>query len=80
MNLKLLKQERVSQGITQQEMADKLGFRDKSSYCQIERGKIRCTVQSMNTIIDILRLSTDKAVQIFFDPKDRSDETNDFIS
>lgn len=69
MNLELLKQERVNQGITQKQMAEKLGFRDKSSYCLIENGKTQISVTLMNKIIEVLNLSTEKANLIFIATK-----------
>lgn len=39
MNLKLLKEERSKLGYTQKYMAQQLGFKDRSSYCLIEKGR-----------------------------------------
>ena len=69
MDLELLKRERVSRKITQKQMAERLGFRDKSSYCLIENGKTQVSVQLMNKIIEVLDLSTEKAAQIFIATK-----------
>lgn len=65
MNLELLKKERIKKGLSQQRMAEELGFKDKSSYCLIEKGKTNISVPLMNKIIKVLKLSTDTAIEIF---------------
>lgn len=66
MNLKLLKLARVKKGLTQKQMAEELGFRDKSSYCLIENGKTQISTSTMRKMITILQLSEDEAIKIFF--------------
>lgn len=66
MNLKLLKDERVKQGYTQKYMAEKLGFKDRSSYCLIEKGKISVDIDLANKIASILHLSHQRTLEIFF--------------
>lgn len=66
MNLKLLKLARTKKGMTQKQMAEKLGFRDKSSYCLIENGKTQISTSTMKRIIAVLQLSEDEAIKIFF--------------
>lgn len=66
MDLKLLKAERVKQGITQEKLADYLGFKDKSSYCLIEKGKTSISVDTASKIIECLKLSKDTSYRIFF--------------
>lgn len=66
MNLKLLKLARTKKGMTQKQMAEKLGFRDKSSYCLIENGKTQISISTMKRIIAVLQLSEDEAIKIFF--------------
>lgn len=39
MDLALLRAERMKRGITQEKLAKCLGFKDKSSYCLMEKGK-----------------------------------------
>lgn len=65
MNLSLLKKARVALNITQEEMAEKLGYKDKSSYCQIENGKAQLPLSKIKTVKDILKLSEEKFTQIF---------------
>ena len=69
MNLKLLKEKRLDKGLSQQQVAEKLGFQDKSSYCLIENGKTQISVARMNEIIKVLELSTEQATEIFIVPK-----------
>lgn len=66
MNLKLLKDERIKQGYTQKYMAEQLGFKDRSSYCLIEKGKISVDIDLANKIATILNLSHQKTLEIFF--------------
>lgn len=66
MNLKLLKLARTKKGLTQKQMAEKLGFRDKSSYCLIENGKTQISISTVKQIIAVLQLSEDDAIKIFF--------------
>lgn len=69
MNLSLLKSERVKRGVTQEKMAKSLGFRDKSSYCLIEKGKTTVSVDTANKIAICLGLSKELAYKIFFEPE-----------
>jgi len=66
MNLKLLKDERIKLGLTQKYMAEQLGFKDRSSYCLIENGKISVDIELANKIATILNLSRQKTIEIFF--------------
>lgn len=80
MDLALLKAERVKRGITQEKLARLLGFKDKSSYCLIERGKTSVSVDTANQIAIHLGLSKDVAYKIFFDPIVQETSTNNIIS
>lgn len=66
MNLKLLKDERIKQGLTQKYMAEQLGFKDRSSYCLIENGKSSVDIELANKIAIILNLSHRMTIEIFF--------------
>lgn len=66
MNLELLKQERVSQGLTQKYMAEQLGFKDRSSYCLIEKGKCSVDIELANRIALVLNLNERRTFEIFF--------------
>ncbi len=67
MDLALLKAERIKRGITQEQLAKQLGFKDKSSYCLIENGKTSVSVNTANQIIGYLALSKELAYKIFFE-------------
>ena len=45
MNCELLKETRKQAGITQEAMAKKLGYKGKGSYCLLENGDVKCTVE-----------------------------------
>lgn len=64
-----LKEQRKKQGLTQEDMALALGYRDKSSYCLIENGKCRVTVDTANKIASILNLNSTQTQEIFFNIK-----------
>lgn len=80
MDLALLKAERVKCGITQEKLARLLGFKDKSSYCLIERGKTSVSVDTANQIAIHLGLSKDVAYKFFFEPTVQETSTNTIIS
>lgn len=65
MNHKALKDARIAAGITQETMAGALGYKDKSSYCLLENGAVKCTVDQAKVIKDALRL-TAKQYEIIF--------------
>lgn len=67
MDLALLKAERIKRGITQEQLAKQLGFKDKSSYCLIENGKISISIDTANHIANYLALSKDLVYKIFFE-------------
>ncbi|AZO96636.1 helix-turn-helix domain-containing protein [Iocasia frigidifontis] len=63
MNLAKLKKLRVEKGFTQQEMAEKLGYKGKSGYCQLENGTVKMTLEQAKKIAEILG---DDIEKIFF--------------
>lgn len=69
MNLALLKAERIKRGFTQEQLAKCLGFKDKSSYCLIEKGKTSVSVELANQIAIHLALSKELTYKIFFHQK-----------
>lgn len=69
MDLALLKSERVRRGVTQEKMAKSLGFKDKSSYCLIEKGKTTISVDTANKIAIILGFSKKLTYKNFFAPE-----------
>lgn len=66
MNLKLLIDKREEANFTQEQMAIKLGYKDKSSYCLIENGKVKVSTDTANKIKIILNLTWDEVFEIFF--------------
>lgn len=49
-----LKELRLSKGLTQAEMARRLGYRGKSGYCQLEKGLVKMTVAQAVRIAEVL--------------------------
>lgn len=49
-----IKEMRISKGLTQQDMADLLGYKSKSGYCQLEKGEVKLTLEKMKLISEIL--------------------------
>lgn len=58
-----LKKARNKKGISQEEMAERLGYKDKSSYCHIENGNVKITIETAKKIADILEENVN---QLFF--------------
>lgn len=54
MNLERLKKIRRKKGLTQKEMAEKLGYRGKSGYCQLENGIVNMKLHQAKKIAEIL--------------------------
>jgi len=79
MDLVLLRAERMKRGITQEKLAKSLGFKDKSSYCLIEKGKTSVSVDTANQIAIHLGLSKEVAYKIFFAPEVQETSTDDVI-
>lgn len=69
MNLHLLAEIRDKNGFSQEYMAKKLNYKSKGSYCLIEKGKSKVTVDLAVNIKSILNLSEDEFRAIFFENK-----------
>lgn len=65
MNCELLKETRKQAGITQEAMAKKLGYKGKGSYCLLENGDVKCTVEQAKIIAETIGMSMEKYQQIF---------------
>lgn len=65
MNYELLKELRVAAGFTQESMAEQLGYKDKSSYCLLENGTVKCTVEQAKKIKQVLNLTIEQYAAIF---------------
>lgn len=57
MNYELLRELRREAGLTQEAMAEQLGYSGKSSYCLLENGTVKCTVEQAKKIKQVLDLS-----------------------
>ncbi|AKN32631.1 XRE family transcriptional regulator [Clostridium carboxidivorans P7] len=66
MNLYLLSQIREEKGFTQEGMSQKLNYKSKGSYCLIENGKSKITVELALSIKSILDLTEEEFKKIFF--------------
>ncbi len=80
MDLALLRAERMKRGMTQEKLAKSLGFKDKSSYCLIEKGKVSVSVDTANQIAIHLGLSREIAYKIFFAPEVQETSTNTILT
>lgn len=56
MKIEKLQDLRKIKGYTQEQMAHKLGYKDKSSYCHIEKGKVKITLDVLIRICKILEV------------------------
>lgn len=65
MNLEKLKERRKQLGYTQDDMAKKLKYKNKSSYCQIENGDTNIPLSKIKTICKILHFSEAEMTEIF---------------
>lgn len=79
MDLTLLRVERVRKGYTQEQLANILGFKNKSSYCLIEKGKATVSIELANRIAIALGLSEDITYRIFFADKVQDSSTNQTV-
>ena len=52
--LKRLKELRKQKGLTQEQMAQKLGYKGKSGYCQLENGQAPMTLDRIEIIAEVL--------------------------
>lgn len=80
MDLALLRAERMRRGITQEKMAKSLGFKDKSSYCLMEKGKTSISVETANQIAFHLGLPKDVTYKIFFESEVQETSTTNILS
>lgn len=65
-NLQKVKEQRKKAGITQEDMAKKLGFRSKSGYAMIENGNNNFKLKQAKIVADTLETTID---ELFFDNK-----------
>lgn len=65
MNLELLREKRKSKGITQEDMATAMGYRNKSSYSMLENGQVKFDAEKMKIAKNKLDLTDDEYFEIF---------------
>lgn len=70
-----LKQARIAQGLTQQQVADLMGITN-STYCGYETGKRQPDVEKIKLLATILQTSGDRLLETGFSPEsdDKFDE------
>lgn len=56
---KTLKEWREEKGLTQADMAKKLGYSDKSGYNHLENGNVRVTLEQARRIAEIFEIEID---------------------
>ncbi len=66
MNTQMLKGKIVESGITQEAVADAIGMNRCTFYRKMKRKGNTFTVEEMNKIVQVIPLSKEEAVQIFF--------------
>jgi DNA-binding XRE family transcriptional regulator len=79
MNYRKLAELREQSGFTQEEMANSLGYKDKSSYCLIENGKVKLTLEKAKLIKEKLNLSNIEFIAIFFNENVEVSQTNQLV-
>ncbi len=65
MNLQILREERKAKGLTQEDMAKRLGYSGKSGYSLLEAGKVGVTIEMSLHIKNVLGLTDEKYQEIF---------------
>lgn len=66
MNTQMLKGKIVESGITQEAVADAIGMNRSTFYRKMKRKGNTFTVEEMNKIVQVIPLSREEAVLIFF--------------
>lgn len=69
MNHELLRDIRVEKGVTQEEMAKCLGYKSKSTYCNIELGVTKVSTDVANKIAARLGMNTKQKISVFYRSK-----------
>lgn len=67
MNSDLLKQLRKEAGLTQSDMAQKLGYKHKTGYQALESGTVKTEVNAAFKIKDILKMKDEEFDAVFLD-------------
>lgn len=66
LNVQMLKGKISESGITQEAIADAIGMNRSTFYRKLKRKGNTFTVEEMNKIVEIIPLSKEEAVSIFF--------------
>ena len=66
-DLKRLKAERIAKGLTQDEMAEKMGWKTRTPYAKRENGIVNIGADELARMANILGYTPDK-LEIFFKP------------
>lgn len=70
--ISILKEIRQKKGYTQDYMAKKLGYKNKSGYCMLEKGLVKMTLEKARVIAEILDIDP----TIFFESYVQETTTN----
>lgn len=65
MNLEKLREKRKAKGITQEDMALDMGYRNKSSYSMLENGQVKFDADKMRIVKNRLELTDNEFFEIF---------------
>lgn len=65
MNHELLRDIRKQKGVTQEEMARELGYKSKSSYCNLELGTTKISTEVANQIAILLEMTPEEKISVF---------------
>ena len=55
---------RMRNGYTQEEMAQKIGYKSKSGYNNLESGKVKMSLEQLEDILQILRIPLQEIIEI----------------
>lgn len=55
---------RMRNGYTQEEMAQKIGYKSKSGYNNLESGKVKMSLEQLEDILQILRIPLEEIIEI----------------
>lgn len=65
MNLELLREIRKSKGVTQEQMAEYLGYKSKSAYFNLETGIVKISTEAANKIAAKLEMTAEQKLAVF---------------
>lgn len=65
MNLELLREIRKSKNVTQEQMAECLGYKSKSAYCNLETGVVKISTEAATKIAAKLEMTPEQKLAVF---------------